>query len=72
MNTLNRIQEIALRLDHLDSAGEWLSRALENVDTSASQTGSLVTSLSEDIRQRLFELVSELEKQLEETRSAFH
>ena len=65
MNTLQKIQEIALRLDGIDSAGDWISKAMAERDASAAQTGSLISSLSEDIRSKLLELVAELEKQLE-------
>ena len=64
MDSTEKIEEISLRLDHLYSAGEWLARSLVHVDSSASHTGTLVTVLAEDIRSRLLELVTELEKQI--------
>lgn len=64
MDTVGKLQEISLRLDHLEASGEWLARSLVHQDTAASQTGTLVTVLAEDIRQRLLELVTELEKQI--------
>lgn len=64
MDTLQRLHEICLRLDHLENAGSWLARSLVHRDSTASQTGTLVSVLSEDIRERLLELVTELEKQL--------
>ena len=63
MDSVQKLQEISLRLDHLQSAGDWLARSLVHVDGAASHTGSLVTVLAEDIRTRLLELVAELEKQ---------
>jgi hypothetical protein len=62
--SIERLQEISLRLDHLEASGEWLARALVHVDSAASQTGSLISVLAEDIRERLLELVTELEKQI--------
>lgn len=62
MESLERLQEIALRLDHLQSAGEWLARSLVHTDAAASQTGTLISVLTEDVRNRVLELVTELEK----------
>ena len=64
IDCVDKLHDISLRLDHLQSAGEWLARTLVHVDSSASQTGSLITVLSEDVRNRLLELVTELEKQI--------
>lgn len=64
-STVNRLQEISLRLDHLETAGEWIARTLVHSDNAASQTGTLVTVLADDIRCRVLELISELEKELE-------
>jgi hypothetical protein len=63
MDSLEKLQEISLRLDHLQSAGEWLARSLVHTDSAASHTGTLITVLTEDVRQRLLDLVTELEKQ---------
>ncbi len=64
MDTVTKLHEICLRLDHIESAGSWLARSLVHTDNSAAQTGTLVSVLSDDIRERLIELVTELEKQL--------
>lgn len=64
MSTVEKLQEISLRLEHLEAAGDWLARSLVHVDGVASQTGTLVTVLTEDVRERILELVTELEKQL--------
>ncbi|MFN8388706.1 MAG: hypothetical protein U0136_00275 [Bdellovibrionota bacterium] len=63
MNSVEKLQEISLRLDHMQSAGDWLARSLVHTDSAASHTGTLITVLTEDIRERLLELVTELEKQ---------
>lgn len=67
MDTVTKLQEIALRLDHVESAGEWLARSMVHVDEVASQTGSLLTVLADDLRQRVIEIVSELETALIES-----
>jgi len=64
MDSFAKLQEICLRLDHIESAGEWLSRALVHQDGAASHTGSLITVLADDIRDRLMELIAELEGQI--------
>ena len=64
MDTVAKLHEICLRLDHIESAGSWLARSLVHTDSSAAQTGTLVSVLSDDIRERLIELVTELEKQV--------
>jgi hypothetical protein len=64
MDTIEKLQEISLRLDHLEASGEWLARSLVHQDNAASQTGTLVSVLADDIRGRLLDLVTELEKQI--------
>ncbi len=64
MDTIRRLQELSERIDHIEHSGEWLSNAMEDYDGPVSQTGSLISSLAEDIRYRLIELVTELEKQI--------
>ena len=61
MDTVSKLHEITLRLDHMYSSGEWLARSLVHCDNAASQTGTLITVLVEDVRERLLELVTELE-----------
>ena len=64
MDTVSRLQEISLRLDHLDSMGELLNNSLAGTDPSLAQTAALISTLAEDIRLRLLETVKELESQL--------
>jgi hypothetical protein len=64
MNTLTKLEELSLRLDHLDNTGEWLSEALAGKDDVVAQSGKLVCSIVEDVRYRLLELVTELEKEI--------
>lgn len=61
MDTVDKLHEITLRLDHMYSSGEWLARSLVHSDGAASHTGTLITVLVEDVRARILELVTELE-----------
>jgi len=62
MNTLAQVLEIASRLDHLGPCAEWIARETVHTDNSLSQTGTLISVLTEDIREKLTALISELEQ----------
>lgn len=62
MNTLAQVLEIASRLDHLGTCAEWIARETVHTDNSVSQTGTLISVLAEDIREKITALISELEQ----------
>ncbi len=62
MNTLSQVLEIASRLDHLATCAEWIARETVHTDNSISQTGTLISVLTEDIREKVTALVAELEQ----------
>jgi hypothetical protein len=62
MNSLAQILEIASRIDHLGSCAEWIARETVHTDNSVSQTGTLISVLAEDIREKITNLVAELEQ----------
>lgn len=62
MNTMNRLIDIASRIDHLENAAEWIARETVHSDNGISQTGTLICVLAEEVRERLCELVKELER----------
>ena len=70
MNTLDKIHDISIRLEHMHQAGDWLSRTLVHADPSASHTGTLITVLVEDLRERILNLVAELETEIISSRRA--
>jgi hypothetical protein len=72
METLNRLNEITIRLDQIESSAEWLSRLLVQIDPSASQAGSLINTLSSDIRDRLVQLITEFELHMDTLRQGLH
>jgi hypothetical protein len=59
---MDQIIEIASRLDHLGTCAEWIARETVHTDNALSQTGTLMSVLSEDIRDRITNLVAELEQ----------
>ena len=65
---MRRLQELSLRLDQIESSAEWVSQVMEGKDTPLANTGTLISSLAEDIRNRMLELVTELEKQIKSGR----
>lgn len=62
MNTLAQVLEIASRLDHLGTCAEWIARETVHTDNGVSQTGTLISVLTEDIREKINALVTELEQ----------
>ena len=62
MNSMNQILEIASRLDHLGTCAEWIARETVHTDNTVSQTGTLMSVLAEDIRDRITALITELEQ----------
>ena len=72
VDTVAKLQEISHRLDHLESAGEWIARTQIHEDSVASQTGSLIMTIAEDLRDRILEIVTELERELNAAESITH
>lgn len=62
MNTLPQVLEIASRLDHLGTCAEWIARETVHTDNAVSQTGTLISVLTEEIRDRINHLIAELEQ----------
>lgn len=62
MNTLPQVLEIASRLDHLGTCAEWIARETVHTDNAISQTGTLISVLTEEIRDRINNLIAELEQ----------
>jgi hypothetical protein len=62
MNTLPQVLEIASRLDHLGTCAEWIARETVHTDNAVSQTGTLISVLTEEIRDRINNLIAELEQ----------
>ena len=71
MDTLQRLMDIASRIEHLESAAEWIARETVHSDSGVSQTGTLITVLADNVRERIYALVKELED-MAEVENQFH
>jgi len=61
MDTLQRLMDIASRLEHLESAAEWIARETVHADSGISQTGTMITVLADNVREKIYALVKDLE-----------
>jgi|1048.fasta_scaffold167880_1 hypothetical protein len=61
MDTVERLCDIASRIDHLENCAEWISRETANADAGICQTASLIGALAEEIREKICNMVKELE-----------
>ena len=65
MDTLNRLSDIASRIDHMESCAEWIAREAVHSDNGVSQTATLITVLADELREKICSLVKELEHTIE-------
>jgi len=65
MNSVEKILEIESRLEHLEASALWIARETVHSDNAVSQTGTLITVLADEIREKLVNLIRELEDQAE-------
>jgi hypothetical protein len=61
METVERLCDIASRLDHLENCAEWISRETANADAGICQTASLISALADEIREKICNMVKDLE-----------
>ncbi len=62
MDTVEKLIEITSRIEHLETAAEWVAKETVHSDNGVSQTGTLICVLADEIRQKLFDLVKNLEE----------
>lgn len=75
MDTIDRLLEITSRIEHLEQAADWIARETVHTDNGISQTGTLISVLAEDVRERVYALIKNLEElvsQVEEEQETFH
>lgn len=61
VGTMTKVLEITGRLDHLSNCADWIARETVHTDNTLSQTGTLMAVMVEDLRDRISELVVELQ-----------
>ena len=62
MKTMDKLLEISSRIEHLESAAEWIARETVHTDNTVSQTGTLICAIADDIQSRITDLVRRLEE----------
>ncbi len=65
MDTMERLIDIASRIDHLESVAEWIARETVHSDNTISQSATLICVTADDLRERLTQLVKEIERRKE-------
>ena len=61
MEILDKLLDISSRIDHLEQAAEWIAKETVHSDNGISQTGTLICVLADELRERIYTLVRELE-----------
>lgn len=72
MDTVDKIISINSRLEHLESAAEWISRETVHSDNTVSQTSTLIQVLVEDVREKIFSIIREFEVQVDTLTEQMH
>jgi hypothetical protein len=62
MSSVDKLLDITSRLEHIETSAEWIARETVHNDSSVSQTGTLICVLADDLREKIFALVKELEE----------
>lgn len=62
MRTVDKLIDITSRLEHIEHSAEWIARETVQTDNGVSQTGTLICVLADDLRERVYSLVRELEE----------
>lgn len=72
METVEKLLDIASRIDHLEHAAEWIAKETVHTDNGVSQTGTLICVLADELRERVYSLVKEFEVTIKEREDLFH
>lgn len=70
MNSFDKLHDICTRLEHVETNAEWIARSMVHVDSTACQTGTLISVLADEIRGKILDLVTELEKEILDARGS--
>ena len=68
MATVDKLVDITSRLEHIENSAEWIARESVQTDNVVSQTGTLICVLADDLRERIYDLVRELEELVDNTK----
>lgn len=71
-SSLKEVLEIESRIEHLETLALWIAKETANVDQTISQTSTLISVVCEDIRERVIELVRNLEERIQEIEKVVH
>ena len=72
VKTVDKLSEISSKLDYLENSAEWIARETVHTDNTLSQSGTMICVLADDIREKVFTLVQELEERLAEIDSSMN
>jgi len=72
MDTVDRLMEITSRIEHLENAAEWIARETVHTDNCVSQTSTLISVLAEDIREKVYSLIHDLEMSISMEAETIH
>lgn len=61
INTTDQLLEISSRLEHLESAAEWIAKETIHTDNALSQTGTLICVLADEVREAIYQLAKQVE-----------
>jgi hypothetical protein len=65
MSTTEKLIDISSRLEALETAAEWIARETTQRDNGVSQSATLITVLADEVREQIFNLVTDLENLLQ-------
>lgn len=71
-SSLKEVLEIESRIEHLETLALWIAKETASVDQTISQTSTLISVVCEDIRERVIELVRNLEERIQEIEKVIH
>lgn len=72
MDTVDRLMEITSRIEHLENAAEWIARETVHTDNTISQTSTLISVLAEDIKEKVYGLIRDLELAVQQETETIH
>jgi hypothetical protein len=61
MDTLAKLMEISSRLEHLEGVAQWITKETVHTDNVISQSGTLILTIADDLREKVYQIVRELE-----------